>query len=221
MNTFLSNFKLSFRPDSVPTPSAIIVTQALPHYGEEINLESQYVTLAAFIKNCIIPAGLWPWEKTKSKRGNENQMVAKLMFQQNSEKIPSKADTKVKWRRALGKVRFKAFKIALPQLTFHFHNIPSVYACWRKCLKIEIKSSGLQAAENKDSVHLRFAFPTKAPIKYPKPEDVAITSTAMTGGTKGIVLYQLQKDKIFDHTKIDFASLTLPTLVKSTEPKPK
>ena len=115
----------------------------------------------------------------------------------------------------------KAFKIALPQLTFHFHNIPSVYACWRKCLKIEIKSSGLQAAENKDSVHLRFAFPPKAPIKYPKPEDVAITSTSMTGGTKGIVLYQLQKDKIFDHTKIDFASLTLPTLVKSTEPKPK
>ena len=104
---------------------------------------------------------------------------------------------------------------------FPFYYIPSVYACWPKCLQIESKSSGLQAAENKDSVHLRFAFPPKAPIKYPKPEDVAITSTAMTGGTKGIILYQLQKDKIFDHTKIDFASLTLPTLVKSTEPKPK
>ena len=60
MITFQANFKLSFRPDSVPTPSAIIVTQALPHYGEEINLESQYVTLAAFIKNYIILAGLWP-----------------------------------------------------------------------------------------------------------------------------------------------------------------
>ena len=110
MNTFQSNFKLSFRPDSVPTPSAIIVTQALPHYGEEINLESQYVTLAAFIKNCIIPAGLWPWGKTKSKSGNENQMGSKLTFQQNSEKIPSRADTKVKWQRALGKVRFWTFQ---------------------------------------------------------------------------------------------------------------
>ena len=62
VNTSVNYFKikLRFRRDLVPIPNAIIATQALPHCGEEINLESQYVTLAAFIKNCIIPAGLWP-----------------------------------------------------------------------------------------------------------------------------------------------------------------
>ena len=79
-----------------------------------------------------------------------------------------------------------------------------------------------QPRPSKDSVQLHFPIP-KPTLSAFKSDVATTTSTAaIPSMSKGIVFYQVKRDHgVFDPKKIDFSTLTLPSLVKNSEAKSK
>ena len=95
---------------------------------------------------------------------------------------------------------------------------------------IVARNAGQDLTNDSTSIQLHFQHPKPPNITASAmfKNDAVVKSSSATVSTtlpvkinQGIVFYQVKRDKIFDPTKIDFASLSLPSLVKHSENKSK